>query len=305
MSIVKKTPMAISCIALSLAALGNLMLPYGEWVRYLCGTLLVLILILFVLKLMLDVENVKRELKNPVVLSVMPTATMAVMLLCTYVKPFIGAAAIALWYAALVMQILIMLLFVKRFVVRFSIKTVFPSWFVTGVGIVVASITSPAMNIKAVGQIAFYIGFVLYFMMLPLVVYRMVKAKPIPEPALPTTAIFTAPMSLCLAGYMSVFEQPNAVLVYVMLAVCVISYLYVTVRMISLLKLKFYPTYAAFTFPYVISAVAFKSANAFLVKNGYTFFSFAPKFSEYMAIAVVIYVIVRYAAFITCTREQT
>jgi len=67
--------------------------------------------------------------------------------------------------------------------------------------------------------------------------------------------------------------------------------------MFSLLRIKFYPTYAAFTFPYVISATAFRVGNTFLVKNGYDFFSFAPTLSEWIAVAVVLYVLVRYVMF--------
>lgn len=299
MNLIKKTPVAISGIALSLAALGNLLLPYGKEIRYLCGALSAAILVLFALKIIFDFEHVKNELKNSVVLSILPTSTMAVMLLCTYIKPYIGSAAIILWYVAIIIHVLIMLLFLKRFVFNFSLKTVFPSWFVVCVGIVTASVTSPAMNARLVGQIAFVAGFILYFIILPTIIYRMVKEKPIPEPARPTIVIYAAPISLCIVGYLSAFETPNALLVNIMLTISVISYIYVTVNMASLLRLKFYPSYAAFTFPYVISAIAFKSANAFLVKNSVASFSFAVKFSEWFAIAIVAYVLIRYIAFIT------
>lgn len=298
MKMLKKTPMAVCSIALALAALGNLLLPYGEAVRYICGILSGLILVLFILKIIFDFEQVKSELKNPIVLSVLPTSTMALMLLCVYVKPFIGFAAVVVWYAAIALHVLIMLLFAKRFVMAFDLKNVFPSWFVVCAGIAAAAVTSPAMDAKPLGQIAVWIGLALYIVALPIVIYRMIKLKPMPEPARPTIAIFTAPVSLCLAGYMSAFEQPNAVLVYILLALAVASYLYVTVCMIFLLRLKFYPTCAAFTFPYVISAVAFKAANNFLVKNDIQFFGFVPKAAEWIAIAAVVYVLVRYIMFI-------
>ena len=86
-----------------------------------------------------------------------------------------------------------------------------------------------------------------------------------------------------------------------MLAAAFISYLYVTINMVFLLKLKFYPTYAAFTFPYVISAVAFKAANNFLVNNGYWSFSALVKISEWLAILCVVYVLIRYVIFMTAS----
>lgn len=258
------------------------------------GILSAAILCLFILKLIFDAGTVKEELKNPIAFSILPTATMSLMLLCAYVKPFWGVAAVCLWYAALVIHVLIMVLFCVRFVRGFKLSTVFPSWFVTGVGIVTASVTSPAMEARPLGQILFYVGLAMYLVLLPLIIYRMVKVKPMPEPARPTIAIFTAPVSLCLVGYLSAFETPNTALVYGLLAAAVISYVCVTVCMVSLLRLKFYPTYAAFTFPYVISAIAFKSANALLVNNGYGFFSFIPAVTEWVAVAVVVYVLFRY-----------
>jgi exfoliative toxin A/B len=82
-----------------------------------------------------------------------------------------------------------------------------------------------------------------------------------------------------------------------MLAIAVISYLYVSVMMIFLLRIKFYPTYAAFTFPYVISALAFRAGNAFLTAQGYGFFAPLVFISFWLAVAAVLFVIVHYIRY--------
>ena len=207
MKFLKKVPLAISGLSLALAALGNLLLPYGEALRYCCGIISAAIFCIFVGKLIFDSKNVQDELKSPVVLSTFPTSTMTLLLLCAYVAPFWGKVAVCLWYAAIIIHLLLMALFIKRFVIGLRLETVFPSWFVAGVGIVVASTTSPVMEAKLLGQVLFCLGLSLYFVIAVLVIYRMVKIKPIPEPARPTIAILTAPMSLCIAGYFSVFDQ--------------------------------------------------------------------------------------------------
>ena len=297
MKFIKSVPMALCGLSLSLAALGNLLLPYGENIRYLCGVLSAIVLIIFALKFFLDHPHACEELKTPIPFSVLPTSTMALMLLCAYIKPFVGNVAVYLWYAAVVVQLCMMLLFFKQFLLGFKLGTVFPSWFIVFVGIVAASVTAPAMGARFIEQIIFYVGFVLYFIALLLIVTRMIKDKKFPEPARPTIAIFTAPMSLCIVGYFSSFEQKSPMLIYVMLAIALASYLYVTVMMFSLLKIKFYPTYAAFTFPYVISAIAFRLGNAFLVERGIMFFAPIALISMYLAIAVVLYVLVRYVMY--------
>jgi exfoliative toxin A/B len=212
-------------------------------------------------------------------------------------KPFIGAGALCLWYGAVIVHLSIMLLFAKRFIFDFKTANVFPSWFIAFVGIVTISVTAPAMDVPALGQIAFCVGLTLYFVALPLIVYRMSKAKSILEPLRLTTAIFTAPISLCLVGYLASFKQPNELLVYSMFAIALISYIYVTARMMSLIKIRFYPTYAAFTFPYVISAIAFRLTNAFLVERGIAVFAPLATISLWLAVAMVIYVIGHYVRY--------
>lgn len=300
MKFIRSIPMAICGLSLSLAALGNLLLlPFGPEVRYLCGILSAFVLMLFILKLVFDSSHALEELKTPVPLSVLPTATMALMLLTTYIRPHTPSLALILWYATVCTHVGIMILFFKRFVLGFSIANVFPSWFVTFVGIVVVSVSAPAMGALPLGQAAFYVGFVLYFIALPLVVRRMTKpGQAFPQPALPTIAIFAAPMSLLLVGYFSSFQERSDILVYFMLAIAVINYVYVTVKMLTtLLPIRFYPTYAAYTFPYVISAIAFRLGAGFLTSKGIHFFTPFAQASQWIAIAVVIYVSVHYIKY--------
>ena len=303
MKLIQKTPMAVSGLALAIASLGNLLLPHGAAIRTFCGILSAIILCIFFIKVIFDFQKVKEELKNPIVLSALPTSTMAIMLLSVYIKPYIGVAAVFLWYIALAAHVLIMLVFVKRFVIKFQINNVFPTWFVACVGIVAASVTSPEMGTVRLGQAIFCLGFALYLIVFPVIVYRIVKLGPLPEPARPTIVIFTAPMNLCMAGYFATFEEPLAPLIYTMLAISVILYIYVTVKSLFLLRLKFYPTFAACTFPYVINAIAFNAANEFLISNGHGFFTPAAVISEWLAIVVVVYVLVRYILFFASDRN--
>lgn len=302
MKFIKSVPMAICGLSLAIAALGNLLGQNNQpALRGVCGILSAAVLLMFLLKLIFHFSHAGAELKTPIPLSVLPTATMALMLLSVYIKDYLNAAniALALWYASVAMHIFIMLLFAKRFIIGFKLGTVFPSWFISFVGIVIASVTAPAMNARALGQIFFYIGFALYFIALIFVVLRMLKVKLFPEPARPTIAIFTAPMSLCIVGYFQSFppEMRNAALIYIMLVIAALSYLYVSVMMVSLLRIKFYPTYAAFTFPYVISALAFRAGNTFLAAQGYGFFALLTPISFWIAVAAVLFVIAHYIRY--------
>ena len=82
-----------------------------------------------------------------------------------------------------------------------------------------------------------------------------------------------------------------------MLVLAAASYVYVTLMMFSLLRIKFYPTYAAFTFPYVISAIAFRIGTNFLADRGLEFFLLVAQAAQWIAVAVVIFVLLHYIRY--------
>lgn len=304
--ILKKYPVPITGLILGLAAAGNLVQSYGEIFRNIFGLISAVLFILMIAKILKFPKGVKESLDNPVAASVFPTFSMATMLLSTYIKPFAGSLALAVWIAGLVFHMALIFLFTKKYVVNFKIKQVFPSWFIVFVGIVVASVTGPAFNAAAVGQMAFYFGLISYLLLLPTVLYRVVKIKEIPEPALPTLAIFAAPASLLLAGYINSFASKNMAMIWFLAVLSIIMYIAVIIMLFKLLKLKFYPSYSAFTFPLVISGISMKLTNGFLIKSGQAVNSlkYLVKFQELVGIAIVLYVLYRYVQFLAAKEDQ-
>lgn len=291
----KLVPMPIVGLMLSLAALGNLIQSYGEVYRSIFGVLSAIIFIFATLKFMCDFSGLKNDLTTPIGASVFPTYSMGIMLLATYLKPWNQEVAFGLWIAGIVLHIALILYFTAKFVKNFNIMEVFPSWFIVYVGIAVASVTGKAFH-PVIGKWAFCFALLSYFILIPIVGKRVLLIKKIPEPALPTLIIFSAPGSLCLAGYLNSFETKHMLLFGFLLILSQVIYLLAIIKLIQLLKLKFYPSYSGFTFPLVISAIALKSSNAFLITKGYSigFLSVLVKIEEIIAVLIVCYVLVRY-----------
>jgi len=299
--ILKKYPVPIVGLMLGLAAAGNLLQSYDEVYRSILGLISAILFVLMVVKIVKYPKGVKESLDNPVVASVFPAFSMGMMLLSTYIKPFAGSLAYIIWILAVILHIVLILWFTKKFVLNFKIKQVFPSWFIVYVGIAVASVTGPAFKMAAVGQLAFGFGLITYVILLPTTIYRVVKVKEMPEATLPTLAIFAAPASLLLAGYMNSFETKNMAIVWLLMALSIIMYSAVIVMLFKLLKLKFYPSYSGFTFPLVISGIAMKLTNGFLTKSGQAIPSlrYLVKFQEVIGVAITLYVLYRYVQFLT------
>ena len=191
--VIKKIPIPICGVMLGAAALGNLLQSYSEGIRYVCGVFAAFLLILALLKLIMFPGAVKEDMKNPIMASVSGTFPMALMILSTYVKPFIGQAAYYIWLFAIALHIVLIIYFTVKFVFKLQMPKVFASYYIVYVGIVVASVTAPAYEKLAIGSAAFWFGFVTLILLLILVTYRYVTVKEVPDPAKPLICIYAAP----------------------------------------------------------------------------------------------------------------
>lgn len=267
-NVIQKVSVPVCGVMLGAAALGNLLQSYSEGIRYVCGVFSAFLLVLVLLKIILFPEKVKEDMGKPIMASVSGTFPMALMILSTYVKPFIGQAAFYIWILAILLHIILIVYFTVKFIVKLQMPKVFASYYIVYVGIAVAAITAPAYEKPAIGSAAFWFGFVSLIVLLVLVTYRYLNFKEIPEPARALVCIYAAPTSLCIAGYVQSVTPKSKEFLLGMFAVATILYIFALVKAVSFLKLPFYPSMAAFTFPFVISAIASKQTMACLANMG-------------------------------------
>lgn len=302
---IKKLPLPIAGLMLALAALGNLLLSYGSMYRNIFGIMSGIILALLLVKIIIMPKAVKEGFENPVIASVTPTFSMGLILLSAYIKPYASSAAYCLWLLGIALHVVLILTFTMKYIVNFNIKKVFPSYFIVYVGIICASVTAPTFGMQQLGRYIFWFGFVSYLAILPIVLFRTFIVKEIPEPAKPTLAIYTAPASLCLAGYLNSFQTKSIFMVNFLAVLSLLMFILVIINMPGLLRLKFYPSYSAFTFPFVITAIAMKGTVGYFLKAGINipYISYFVNILELLAVVMVIYVLIRYILFIISTDE--
>ena len=266
-ALIQKVPVPIAGLTLGLTALGNLIAGLSPALRWGCGAAAAALFLLLILKLILFPAQIRRDLESPIIASVSATAFMTVMQLCSYVQPFFPAASLAVWYAAVAGHFALMIAFSLRFLRRFRLADVYPTYFIAFVGIVVASVTSAAFGRQTLGFAIFWFGFAAYLILLAVVTARYAKL-PVADSAKPLFCIYTAPMSLCLAGYLTTAAQPSLAFAAVLAAAAQVLYVIVLTQLPKLLRLPFYPSYAAFTFPFVITAIALQKFLALLSAAG-------------------------------------
>ena len=267
LNLVKNVPIPTAGVALGLAALGNLLQPYGEWLHTLCGVLSAALVLLLLARIVFFSGVVLEDFRNPIFASVSGTFFMALMQLATYLAPLAYVPALVLWWVAVAAHAVLIVWFTALFIARFKLDDVYPTYFICYVGIIVGAVTSPAFGAQRFGYALFSFGFACYMALLVLVTLRYAKLG-VAEPARPLFCIYAAPMSLSLAGYLTVEPHPSVAFACVLAVLAQALFLMVLLRMPSLLRLKFYPSYAAMTFPFVITATALGKVLALLGAQG-------------------------------------
>ena len=181
----------------------------------------------------------------------------------------------------------------------FKFEHILPSWFIPPVGIVVAAVSFPGGEFINIANALLLFGLVTYAILLPTILYRYFLHSKIVEHEKPTIAIFAAPASLSLAGYLTITEHPNYQMVVMLAAIALTMTAFIYYSFTQLLRLPFSPAYSAFTFPLVIGATAMFKTSQYLFSSGYSLqlvqlVEFIAYTELIVATAMVTYVSLRY-----------
>ncbi|OFI48607.1 C4-dicarboxylate ABC transporter [Floricoccus tropicus] len=300
----KRIPIPICGLILGTVSLGNLLysINYHILGNIFC-ILGCLLMVLVVLKIIFTMDHTLKAMKDPIVASVSPTFTMALMVIAAFLTRVLPLSPLVqvIWLFAVILHFALMVFFVAVHVFpeKLSLENIYPSWFITFVGMGVIPNTSN-LFIQELGQITIWLALILYLLLLPILIKRVVFMSNMPDSAMPLVTIMTAPGSLCLAGYLSVTTHPCMPLVVFLLVLSQLIYFLVVANFSKLLQKQFYPSYAAFTFPMVITATAITRVKSLFTDKEflYMILNYLSVFEVVIAILIVLYVLYKYLVFL-------
>lgn len=293
MKFVKKLPIPVSGLILAILSLGNLLQGFP---RIVCGAVGVIFIFLLLLKLIKYPGIVKKDLSNPIILCNSGTFSMSLMLLSTYINSFSSDLALSVWILGICLHILLIIWFTYRNIVcKFDINVVYPSYWIVFVGITMGAITAHVHGLNEIGFIFFLFGFMSMIITLPLVIYRYIKYPNKLDQNKPLICIFTAVISILIVGYTNSVSNISYEFLMVLYSFAFLFFLFALYKVIEYRNLEFYPSYSAFTFPFVITAIASKEVFAL---NQSSVLNIIVQIQTIIAIILVIYVLYNYMKFL-------
>lgn len=239
-----------------------------NWVCHITMILSTIIFILYLKKIFFHLPTCKNEYKNTVPASLYGAFSMLLMILGSYYFTYHQGIGKIMWSLGLVIHVVHILAFTYFHVIKGINKEMFvPSWFVTYNGIMVSCVVGGAMNAKPILTYIVYYGIVIYFILIPLMIFRLWKGE-LKQPVFHTLAIVVAPCSLCVVSYINVIGQPNFILLSVLYLCVLVSLCFILYQIPKFFSYSFTPGFAGLTFPMAIGIVASAKMSGYLMSNG-------------------------------------
>lgn len=302
-------PIPISGLMLGLVSLGNLFLSMDKAAfGHVCFFIGIFLFLLIIGKLIFAFSSILAEMQNPIIASVSPTFTMGTLSISSGLHYYgvNGFVIHMIWILAATTQIFIIFYFIRTFIwkKRMTISDIYPSWLIMFVGTAVMPLTASDLSGVFTKSIVIF-AICAFNVLVPILIFRVFIRKDLPEPTIPMLTILTAPASISLAAYFQQFESQFGI-VLTLFIIAQLLYFLVLSKLPGALQLPFYPSYAAFTFPLVISATATYGVIHYFGQNGMstswleTYFYFQLIFSA----IIVFYVLIRYINYLSVQVRQ-
>jgi len=268
----KKLPVGLTGTGLGVATLSVSFDNFN--MHFLKVPLLIIAFIFMAVIIIKDIRFPKvffNELKNPVMGSYIPTLAMCLMVWAGILHSFniarLNPFAVNLWLFAIGLQIVLAVLFFYFQIKNYKHSCFVPSWYIPPIGIIVACVNGKLMGHDMIGAILLSICIPLYLLMMVFLLDRLIFHVRLTKQNRSTFGVMAAPASLCLAGYLTVIKHPNEIVLHVLVTIAILMTLLLYIAFTRLLRTKFNPGFAAFTFPLAIGVVAQQKFYLFLMST--------------------------------------
>lgn len=284
-------PLAISGTLLAVLSLGNLF--NNSYVRILTFLTALLIIAILLLKCIFYKDSFIEELRNPIVLSTSGTFSMALMVLSTYISYYDYLLSFIIWLVGVLLHVLLIIYYTYYYVVKsFNIENYYGSLWVVYIGLTMGAITGGILNLESIAWIFFVFGFCVMIPSIVIVSYRYIKYPVLVDANKPLICIYTAIFNILTVGYYYTFNPLNNTFITVLYIIGLCLYIFSLYKALSYIRLPFYPSYSAFTFPFVISAIS--SSKLSLIYADNTLLVGITLIQTVIATILVIYVLYQY-----------
>ena len=205
---------------------------------------------LYLLKLLLHFPAVRAEWDEPDRLAFFPAISISLLLLAAATLDRSLALAAAMWIVATVLQGVLTLAVISRWISARSFLHghLSPAWFIPAVGNVIVPIAGVPLGYTELCWFFMSVGLIFWIVLLTLVVNRLIFHDPLPQRLQPTLVILVAPPSVAFLGWVELTGGVDA-FARILLNGAYFFALVVAMQLPRILRLSFSLSFWALSFP--------------------------------------------------------
>ncbi len=201
-------------------------------------------------------DRVMTELRHPVRINFLPAIAINLILLGILSRPWSALLSNSLWLSGAALQLALTLTIVTVWLnTERPPNSLNPAWFIPAVGNVLVPIAAVPAGFILTGWFFFSIGLFYWIILGTLVFYRLVTGDALESPMRPTLAILMAPPSIAFLAMLTLTPGATAGSL-VLYFIALLNFLLLIPQVPGFLKLPFYPSWWAYTFPLAAFTVA-------------------------------------------------
>lgn len=250
--------------------------------------LFIAITIMYGLKAMYYKEEVKKDFNHPIRLNFFSTISISMLLLSIAFMAYWPFLSMLLWWLGVILHTYFMLMTIAFWIQRnFEIQTMNPAWFIPVVGNILIPVAGVEYMPIAFSFFYFAVGIFFWIILFAIFLNRAVFHHQLPEKFMPTLFILIAPPAVGFIAYVRIAQSWDGFALLMLM----LGYFFVLLLLVlrkNFLKLKFFMSWWAFTFP--LTAITIASAVAYQVSQINVF-----KYLAFLLFSLAIIVIAKVA----------
>ncbi len=150
------------------------------------------------------------ELRHPVRIAFVAAPTIALMAVGAFFHPYAPGLGVAVWAVASALHLVVAMLLLRRIVDgRGELAMLTPPLMIPLVGNVLAPVFGARMGFPDVSWMLFGVGVLLWLMVMPLLLHRLIVGPPLPPPLKPSLVVLLAPPAIAALAMVALAGEPG------------------------------------------------------------------------------------------------
>ena len=254
--------------------------------------------IIYTFKIIKFPKEAKEEFNHPIKMNFYPIIAKVLLILSIIFLPLDMSISKVLWILGVISQLTFSIVIASSWIKhsKFQFKHLNPAWFIPIVGNLIVPIAGVAHGFIELSWFFFSIGFFMWLTLFIIVFNRMIFHHPIQEKLLPTLFILFAPPAIAFIAYVKLVGEIDIFAkMFFNFAIFLVILIFAQVKLF--LKIKFYISWWAYTFPVVAISIA---TMLMYHETGSIFFNQLSWFFMILLSIIMVYVSYRTIKAIRC-----